>query len=52
MPRVMPVSSELRSLQMREVIFVHKNNQKQTKVATIRFQLEELSVAFSHEFNS
>jgi len=37
---------------MREVIFFHKNNQKQTEVATIRFQLEEVLVAFSYEFNS
>jgi len=37
---------------MRAVIFFHENNKKQTEVATVRFQLEELSVAFSYEFNS
>jgi len=37
---------------MRGVIFFYENNQKQTEVATVRFQLEELSVAFSYEFNS
>ena len=37
-------------VQMRAVIFFHENNQKQTEVAMVRFQLEELSVAFSYEF--
>jgi len=39
-------------IQMRAVIFFHENHQKQTEVATVRFQLEELSVAFSYKFNS
>jgi len=34
---------------MRAVIFVHENDQKQTEVATVRFRLEKLSVAFSYE---
>jgi len=37
---------------MRAVIFFHEKNQKQTEVAMIQFQLEELSVACSCEFNS
>jgi len=37
---------------MRAVIFVHENNHKQTEIAMVQFQLEELSVAFSYEFNS
>jgi len=37
---------------MRAVVFFHENVQKQTEGATVRFQLEELSVAFSYEFNS
>jgi len=41
-----------RYTQMRAVIFFHENDQTQTEVATVRFQLEELSVAFSYEFNS
>jgi len=39
-------------VQMRAVIFFHEKNQKQTEVAMIQFQLEELSVACSCEFNS
>ena len=39
-------------VQIRAVIFFHETNQKQPEVATVRFQLEELSVAFSYEFNS
>jgi len=35
---------------MRAVIFFYENNQKQTEVATVQFQLEEQSVAFSYEF--
>jgi len=37
---------------MQAVIFFLENYQKQTEVATGRFQLEGLSVAFSYEFNS
>jgi len=39
---------------MRAVIFHEndENDQKQTEAATVRFQIEELSVAFSYEFNS
>ena len=37
-------------VQTRAVIFFHGNDQKQTEVATVQF--EELSVAFSYEFNS
>jgi len=37
---------------MRAIIFFRENNQKQTEVVTVRFQLEELSVTFSYEFNS
>jgi len=37
-------------VQMRAVIFFYENNQKQTEVATVQFQLEEQSVAFSYEF--
>jgi len=39
-------------VQMQAVIFFHENNQNQTEVATVRFQLEELSVGFSCGFNS
>ena len=39
-------------VQMRAVIFFHENNRKQTEVATVRFLVEGLSVAFSCEFNS
>jgi len=32
--------------------FRFENNHKQTEIAMVQFQLEELSVAFSYEFNS
>jgi len=40
------------NVQMRAVIFFHENNQKQTEVTTVWFQLEKLSVAFCFECNS
>jgi len=43
--------SLLNYVQMWAVIFFHENDQKQTEVATVSLQLEELSVAFSYKFN-